>query len=343
MLRWKLWPGHQMQFGQSTRREFITLLGGAAVTWPIAARAQQPAVPVIGYLSPTSFTMLSERLRGLHQGLKEAGYVVGENVTIEYRWSEGQYDRLPAMAAELVRKQVSVIVAGANAATFAAKAATTTIPIVFLLAEDPVQLGLVASLARPGGNATGINFVSGELTAKRMAFLHELVPAAARVAVLVNPADATATETTLRELETAVRTIGLKIQVFRASTSGEIHAAFPAMVRERSEAIFLSSDPFFSSRRVQLATLAARHAIPLVSQAREIVEVGGLMSYGANIVDGFRQQGLYVGRILKGANPADLPVMQSSKFELVINAETARILGLTVPPTLLASADEVIE
>jgi putative tryptophan/tyrosine transport system substrate-binding protein len=268
---------------------------------------------------------------------------VGENVTIEYRWSEGQYDRLPAMAAELVRKQVSVIVAGANAATFAAKAATTTIPIVFLLAEDPVQLGLVASLARPGGNATGINFVSGELTAKRMAFLHELVPAAARVAVLVNPADATATETTLRELETAVRTIGLKIQVFRASTSGEIHAAFPAMVRERSEAIFLSSDPFFSSRRVQLATLAARHAIPLVSQAREIVEVGGLMSYGANIVDGFRQQGLYVGRILKGANPADLPVMQSSKFELVINAETARILGLTVPPTLLASADEVIE
>jgi putative tryptophan/tyrosine transport system substrate-binding protein len=308
-----------------------------------AARAQQPPVPVIGYLSPTSFTMLSERLRGLHQGLKEAGYVVGENVTIEYRWSEGQYDRLPAMAAELVRKQVSVIVAGANAATFAAKAATTTIPIVFLLAEDPVQLGLVASLARPGGNATGINFVSGELTAKRMAFLHELVPAAARVAVLVNPADATATETTLRELETAVRTIGLKIQVFRASTSGEIHAAFPAMVRERSEAIFLSSDPFFSSRRVQLATLAARHAIPLVSQAREIVEVGGLMSYGANIVDGFRQQGLYVGRILKGANPADLPVMQSSKFELLINAETARILGLTVPPTLLASADEVIE
>jgi putative tryptophan/tyrosine transport system substrate-binding protein len=305
--------------------------------------AQQPAMPVIGYLSPTSSTMLSERLRGLHQGLKEAGYVVGENVTIEYRWSEGQYDRLPAMAAELVRKQVSVIVAGANAATFAAKAATTTIPIVFLLAEDPVQLGLVASLARPGGNATGINFVSGELTAKRMAFLHELVPAAARVAVLVNPADATATETTLRELETAVRTIGLKIQVFRASTSGEIHAAFPAMVRERSEAIFLSSDPFFSSRRVQLATLAARHAIPLVSQAREIVEVGGLMSYGANIVDGFRQQGLYVGRILKGANPADLPVMQSSKFELVINAQTARMLGITVPPSLLARADEVIE
>jgi putative tryptophan/tyrosine transport system substrate-binding protein len=325
------------------RREFITLIGGAAAAWPLAAHAQQPAVPVIGYLSPTSFTMLSERLRGLHQGLKEAGYVVGENVTIEYRWSEGQYDRLPAMAAELVRKQVSVIVAGANAATFAAKAATTTIPIVFLLAEDPVQLGLVANLARPGGNATGINFVSGELTAKRMELLHELVLAAARVAVLVNPADATATETTLRDLEAAVRTIGLKIQVFKASTSQEIHAAFAVMVREGADALFLSSDPFFTSRRVQLATLAARHAIPLASQAREIVEAGGLMSYGANIVDGFRQQGLYVGRILKGAKPADLPVMQSSKFELVINAETARVLGLTVPPTLLASADEVIE
>jgi putative tryptophan/tyrosine transport system substrate-binding protein len=325
------------------RRDFMTLIGSAAAAWPLTARAQQSAMPVIGYLSPTSFAMLSERLRGLHQGLKEAGYVVGENVAIEYRWADGNYDRLPAMAAEFVRKQVSVIVAGANAATFAAKAATRTIPIVFLLAEDPVQLGLVASLSRPGGNATGINFVSGELTAKRLELLHELVPAAARVAVLVNPADATATETTIRDLEPAVRAIGLKIQVLKATTAQEIHAAFAAMVRERCDALFLSSDPFFTSRRVQLATLAARHAIPLVSQAREIVEAGGLMSYGANIVDGFRQQGVYVGRILKGAKPADLPVMQASKFELVINAETARILGLTVPPTLLASADEVIE
>jgi putative ABC transport system substrate-binding protein len=325
------------------RRAFITLLGGAAAAWPLEARAQQPAMPVIGYLSPTSFAMLSERLRGLHQGLREAGYVVGENVAIEYRWADGNYDRLPAMAAEFVRKQVSVIVAGANAATFAAKAATTTIPIVFLLAEDPVQLGLVASLSRPGGNATGVNFVSGELTAKRLELLHELVPTAARVAVLVNPADATATETTIRDLEPAVRAIGLKIQVLKASTAQEIHAAFATMVRERSDALFLSSDPFFTSRRVQLVTLAARHAIPLASQAREIVEAGGLMSYGANIVDGFRQQGVYVGRILKGAKPSDLPVMQASKFELVINAETARILGLTVPPTLLASADEVIE
>jgi putative tryptophan/tyrosine transport system substrate-binding protein len=246
------------------------------------------------------------------------------------------------MAAELVRRQVSVIVTGANAAAFAAKAATTTIPIVFLLAEDPVRLGLVASLSRPGGNATGINFVSGELTAKRLELLHELVPAVARVAVLINPADPTATEATLRDLEMAVRAIGLKIQVFKATTGQEIHAAFAAIVRERSEAIFLGSDPFFTGRRVQLATLAARNAIPLASQAREIAEAGGLMSYGANIVDGFRQQGIYVGRILKGEKPA-VPVMQSSKFELVINAETARILGLTVPPTLLARADEVIE
>jgi putative ABC transport system substrate-binding protein len=325
------------------RRQCITLLGGTAVTWPLAARAQQSAVPVIGYLSPTSFEKIPERLGGFHRGLKEAGYIVGENVAIEYRWSEGQYDRLPAMAAELVRRQVSVIVTGANAAALAAKAATSTIPIVFILAEDPVQLGLVASLPRPGGNVTGINFVSGELTAKRLELLHELVPAAARVAVLVNPADATATETTLHDLETAVRAIGLKIQVLKATTGQEIHAAFAAMVHERSEALFLGSDPFFTSRRVQLATLSARHAIPLASQAREITEAGGLMSYGANIVDGFRQAGVYAGRIIKGVKPADLPVMQSSKFELVINAETARIFGLTVPPTLLASADEVIE
>jgi putative tryptophan/tyrosine transport system substrate-binding protein len=355
------------------RRELILALGGAAA-WSLAARAalaseasgqrgdskvQQPAVPVVGYLGPTTAgadavlrqgigssaasTMPSERMRGLHQGLKEAGYIVGENVAIEYRWADGKYDRLPALALELVRRQVSVIVTGANAAALAAKAATTTIPIVFILAEDPVQLGLVASLPRPGGNATGINFLSGELTAKRLALLHELVPAAARVAVLVNPADATAAETTLRDFETAARAIGLKIQVLRATTNQEIHVAFAAMVRERCEALFVGSDPFFTSRRVQLATLSARHAIPLVSQAREIAEAGGLMSYGANIVDGFRQAGVYAGRILKGAKPADLPVMQSSKFELVINADTARILGLTVPPTLLASADEVIE
>jgi putative tryptophan/tyrosine transport system substrate-binding protein len=323
------------------RREFITLLGGGAAAWPLAVRAQQPAMPVIGYLGAASPTL--GRSRALQQGLKEAGYVVGENVSIEYRWAEGEYDKLPALAVELVRRQVSVIVTGGNAAAFAAKAATTTVPIVFILTEDPVHLGLVASIPRPGGNATGINVVSGELTAKRLELLHELVPAAARVSVLVNPADPTAMETTLRDLEPAARAIGLKIQVLKITTSQEIHGAFAAMVREQSEALFLGSDPFFTSRRVQLATLSARHGIPLASQAREIAEAGGLMSYGANIADGFRQAGVYTGRILKGAKPADLPVVQSSKFELVINAETARILGLAVPPTLLASADEVIE
>jgi putative tryptophan/tyrosine transport system substrate-binding protein len=324
------------------RREFILALGGAAAAWPLAARAQQSgAMPVIGYLGAASPTL--GRSRALQQGLKEAGYVVGENVAIEYRWAEGEYDKLPALALELVRRQVSVLVTGGNAAAFAAKAATTTIPIVFILTEDPVHLGLVASVPKPGGSATGINVVSGELTAKRLELLHELVPTAARVSVLVNPADPTATETTLRDLEPAARAIGLKIQVLKITTSQEIHAAFAAMVRERTEALFLGSDPFFTSRRVQLATLSARHGIPLASQAREIAEAGGLVSYGANIADGFRQAGVYTGRILKGAKPADLPVMQSSKYELVINAETARMLGLTVPPTLLSTADEVIE
>jgi len=329
------------------RREFITLLSGATAascaSWPLAVRAQQQAIPVVGYLSPTSLAMIPGRLRGFRQGLKEAGYVEGENLAVDYRWAEGEYDRLRAQALELVRRQVSVIVTGANAGTLAAKAATTTIPIVFILAEDPVQLGLVASVARPGGNATGINFVSGELAAKRLELLRELVPAATRVAVLVNPADATAMESTLRGLETAARAIGLNLQILKASTSQDIHAAFAAIVRERSDALFVGSDPFFTSRRVQLATLSARHAIPLFSQAREAVEAGGLMSYGADIADGFRQAGVYAGRILKGAKPADLPVVQSSRYELVINAETARILGLTVPPSLLAIADEVIE
>jgi putative ABC transport system substrate-binding protein len=323
------------------RRAFISLVGGAAasaVAWPRAVRAQQSVpMPVIGYLGAASPTL--GRSRALQQGLKEAGYVVGENVAIEYRWAEGEYDKLPALAVELVRRQVSVIVTGGNAAAFAAKAAT----IVFILTEDPVKLGLVASIPKPGGNATGINVVSGELTAKRLELLHELIPTAARVSVLVNPADPTAMETTLRDLEPAARAIGLKIQVLKITTSQEIHAAFAAMVGERSEALFLGSDPFFTSRRVQLATLSARHGIPLASQAREIAEAGGLMSYGANIADGFRQAGVYTGRILKGAKPADLPVVQSSKFELVINAETARMLGLTVPDKLLVAADEVIE
>ena len=322
------------------RREFIALLGGAAA-WPFAAHAQQPALPVVGFLSAA--TTLSERLRALGQGLKETGYIEGDNVVLAFRFAEGQHDRLPALALELARRQASVIVAGSTPAVFAARAATTTIPIVFILPEDPVALGLVTSLPRPGGNATGINFVSGELAAKRLELLRELVPAVTRVAVLVNPGDTTATETTLRDLETAARTTGVQIQVLNAGTRQEIHTAFVAMTRERPSALFLGGDPFFTSRRVQLATLSARHAIPLVSQARQITEVGGLMSYGANVADAFRQAGVYAGRILKGAKPADLPVVQSSRFELVINAETARTLDLTVPPSLLAIADEVIE
>ena len=290
-----------------------------------------------------SIEFIDVRHRALTLARRVIVYPLTDYVALDSQVAEGEYERLPALALAMVRRQVSVIVCGANAAAFAAKAASATIPIVFILAEDPVQLGLVASLPRPGGNATGINFVSDELTAKRLALLHELLPAATRVAVLVNPADATATETTLRDVETAARVIGLNILVLKATTSQDLHAAFAAMVRERSDALFLGSDPFFTSRRVQLATLSARHRIPMFSTARETVEAGGLMSYGANIADGFRRAGVYAGRILKGAKPADLPVVQSSKFELVINAETARVLGLTVPPTLLANADEVIE
>jgi putative tryptophan/tyrosine transport system substrate-binding protein len=323
------------------RREFITLLGGAAVAWPLAARAQQPAMPVIGFLNPTSPDAFAGRLRGFRQGLKDTGYVEGENVAIDYRWAENQIDRLPLLAAELVRRRVAVIV-GNTPSAFAAKAATTTIPIVFLVAEDPVKLGLVASLARPGGNLTGINMFSAELVAKRLDLLRELVPGAARVGVLVNPAGPDA-GTTLRDVEPAARAIGLQIQVLNASTSREINAAFVTFVRDRADALFVGSDPFLSSRRVQLVNLATRHAIPASFSNRESPEIGGLMSYGANILDAWRQSGTYVGRILKGAKPADLPVEQSTKFELVINTETARMLGLNVPDKLLVRADEVIE
>jgi putative ABC transport system substrate-binding protein len=329
------------------RREFIVLVGGAAASptlWPLAAHAQQPALPVIGHLNPTAPDMDSDRLRGFRQGLRDAGFVEGENVTIAYRWADGQYDRLPELAAELVRRKVGVIVvAGTTAAVLAAKAATTTIPIVFIVAEDPVKLGLVASLARPGGNATGVNFFSVELVAKRLELLRELVPGAARVALLVNPANPTSAQATVRDVEAAARGIGLQIQVFSAGTSREIDEVFAGFARERPDALFVSPDPFLSSRRVQLVLLTVRHAIPAIFTRRDIAEIGGLMSYGANNLDAHRQVGVYAGRILKGAKPADLPVVQSTKFELVINTVTAGMLGLTVPPTLLATADEVIE
>jgi putative tryptophan/tyrosine transport system substrate-binding protein len=326
------------------RREFITLIGSATAAWPIAARAQQPAMPVVGFLNSQSPDTLADRLRGFHRGLKENGFVEGENVSIDYRWAENQVDRLPVLAAELVRRRVAVIATtGGPGVVLAAKAATTTIPIVFVVPEDPVRSGLVASLARPDGNATGINLLSLELVAKRLELLREMVPGAVRVAVLVNQANAAFAETTSKDMEPAARAMGLQIQFLKASTSREIDAAFVTLARQRPDALFVGNDPFFTSRRVQLANAAAHHSILATFGSREIVEAGGLMSYGVNIVDAWHQLGTYVGRILKGAKPTELPVLQSSKFELVINAQTARTLGLTVPEKLLVGADEVIE
>ena len=284
------------------------------------------------------------RLRGLREGLKETGFVEGENVTVEYRWAENQVDRLPELAADLVRRQAALIIAsGGRAATLAAKAATTTIPVVFLTSEDPVRLGLVASLARPGGNLTGINFFNTELATKRLELLRELVPAAKRVAVLVNPVDTANTDSTLKAIEPAARAIGLQIQILNASTSREIDAAFAAIGRDRPDAIFVGQTPFLAFRRVQLAQLAARHIVPASYPGREFTEVGGLMSYASDIADAYRQVGIYAGRILKGEKPGDLPVAQATKFELVINVQTARMLGLDLPLQLLARTDEVIE
>jgi putative ABC transport system substrate-binding protein len=325
------------------RREFIILLGGAA-TWPLAAQAQQQTVPVVGVLDGGSAEKNEEYLAPFLQGLSEAGYLVGQNVAIEYRWAEGRYDHLPGLAADLVRRQVNVIaVPSGTPAALAAKAATSAIPIIFGVGDDPVRLGLVASLARPGGNATGINFFIGELVAKRLGLLRELVPRANRVAVLVNPADATRTESVVRDAQMAARDIGLQVLVVNASTIQEIDTAFEAFGRERVDALFVGPDAFFNRRRVQLAIMATRYAIPAAYGVRDYTEAGGLMSYGTSLADSRRQVGGYVGRILSGARPADLPVLQPTKFELVINLSPAKALGLEIPSTLLARADEVIE
>jgi putative ABC transport system substrate-binding protein len=306
------------------------------------ARAQQPALPVIGFLGSSSPETNVDRLRAFHLGLKETGYVEGDNITILYRWAEGRLDQLQGFAGDLARRHIAVLATFGNSPAFAAKAATTTVPVVFAVSEDPVKSGLVESLARPGGNLTGVNFLTAELAAKRLELLRELVPGLQKVAVLVDPA-VPPTKTTLREVEAAARAMGMQVQPFYASNSGEINAAFETIGRERFDALFVGPGFLFSSRRVQLVHLATLHKIPASYSLHNLPEIGGLMSYGTSVTDAYRQIGLYTGRILKGAKPADLPVAQSTKFELVINAETARMLGLTVPASLLATADKVIE
>jgi putative ABC transport system substrate-binding protein len=325
------------------RRDFITLLGGAAATWPLATRGQQLAIPLVGFLGAQSPSAQNpDRVRAFQEGLKETGYVDGDNVIVLYRWAENQIDRLPELAADLVRRQVAVLATHGNAPAVVAKAATTTVPIVFAVSEDPIRYGLVASLARPGGNATGVNYLAAELTTKRLELLRRLVPRAVKVAVLVDPG-IPPTATVLREVEASASAMGLQTKVFTATSASEINIAFTALAREQPEALFVGGGFLFNSRRVQLAHLATHYGLPASYQGREHVEAGGLMSYGTNEKDAFRQVGAYTGRILKGAKPADMPVAQAIKFELVINAETARLLGLDVPASLLAAADEVIE
>jgi putative tryptophan/tyrosine transport system substrate-binding protein len=331
----------------SKRREFIALLGGGGLLLAAKvkrARGQQPAMPVIGFVNSQSPDGYADRLRAFRQGLKEAGYVEGENVAIEYRWAEAQLDRLPALAAELVRRQVAVIAALGNAnVALAAKAATTSTPIVFLVGEDPVRLGLVASLARPGGNMTGINLFADEIAAKRLSLLREIVPTASRVAALINPINPSNADIAARDLEAAAHAMGLRLHVRKASNSREIDEAFATFAGERPDALFVAGDTLFNSRRVQLVHLASHYRLPTVYASRAYPEIGGLMSYGTNVSDAYRLAGVYTGRTLKGAKPAELPVLQPTKFELIINLQIARMLGLEVPPTLLARADEVIE
>ncbi|HKN11294.1 MAG TPA: ABC transporter substrate-binding protein [Pseudomonadota bacterium] len=325
------------------RREFITLVGGVAAAWPLAARAQQPALPVVGFIRDGSADANARYATTFRKGLNETGHVEGQNVTVEYHWLEGQHDRLPALVADLVRRRVGVIATAGNVPTLAAKAATATIPIVFGVSDNPVRLGLVASLARPGGNATGINVFSEEVVAKRLRLLHDLVPKTVRVAVLVNPANASTAESTLRHVQEAAPTIGLQIQILNATTIGEIDAAFATLAHERPDALFVAPDAFFASRAVQFITLTARDRIPATYSLRDYVAAGGLMSYGTDLADMFHQVGIYTGGILKGAKPADLPVLQSTKFEFVINLQTARALDIEVPSGVLSIADEVIE
>jgi ABC-type uncharacterized transport system substrate-binding protein len=324
------------------RREFITLLGGAAA-WPLVARAQQPSMPVIGFLDSRSSDGMASRLSAFRQGLKEAGFIEGENVRIIYRWGEDRIDRLPEMAGELAKQATVIVTTGGPPAAFAAKAATTTIPIVFLVGEDPTRLGLVTSLARPSGNLTGINMLANELEAKRLQLLLQLVPQAQRIAVLVSPASVSNTERTLQDVEAAARSTGLQLQVLNANTGREIEESFAWSERQKPEALFVGASALLNIRRVQLVQLAAFHRLPATYGLREAAEAGGLMTYGPSILEGYRQWGVYAGRVLKGAKPGDLPVVQSTKFELVINNTTARMFGLTVPASLLALADEVIE
>ena len=326
------------------RRELLVGLGGAATAWPLAARAQQPALPVIGFVDAGSAVSSAQWATAFRQGLTEAGYTDGRNVTVEYHWLDGRYDRVPGVISDLVSRRVAVIATpGSVPATLAAKAATSTIPIVFGVGEDPVKLGLVANFARPGGNATGINFFVSEAVPKRLGLLRDLVPGAHRIAVMINPGNDATAEVTLKEVQKAAGAFGLQMQVLNASNRDEIDAAFAAISRERAEALFVAPDGFFYSRRVQFATLAARDRIPAAYASRPYTEVGGLMSYGTDIADSFRQAGIYAGKILSGAKPADLPVTQSTKFEFVINLQTAKALGLAVPSGLLLAADEVIE
>jgi putative tryptophan/tyrosine transport system substrate-binding protein len=324
------------------RREFITLLGGAAAAWPLAARAQQPAMPLIGFIPSGSAGPLRQQVAAFREGLKEAGYVNGQNVTVEYGFAEGQLDRFPALVSDLVRRQASVLAVTSIAGARAAKQATTTIPVVFSVGEDPVAAGLVDSLSRPGGNLTGVHQFTTGLEAKRLGLLHEMVPKATTIAVLVHPNFPSA-ETQLRDVQEAAPRLGVQLVVVRANVESDFDAAFATLVQQRAGALLVCASPFFNARRQQLVVLATRHAVPAIYEWRDFAEVGGLMSYGTILGDAYRQVGVYAGRVLKGAKPANLPVVQVTRFEFVINLSTAKALGIEVPPTLSARADEVIE